>query len=281
MFETFNYFIGSQHSIAFFNDLLFVDDSQDKKVWKLSKNVKQIPCPDCLKLNIVFFLDKIQLLIYVDGQFLQCCEVDEGNDGNLQLYIKVSKNFSFDSCLPYLDMLNANIVYLFKQMATTAILDLENKTIKTVQYQKKWRLWPKKNFKKLDGVFLYYDCTGSPSDRSYRSYPELFKAIWENDKSIFKSKEKEIHIDLRTHWTIFVVSKEIQDQYLPVSTIDSHVALIIEGMRNERHFVVKAELILNHRNKFEIKMESIDKKTSLSEQLYISCGWERDQDTVP
>lgn len=131
-----------------------------------------------------------------------------------------------------------------------------------------------------DGMFQYYNCSGNPSNRSYRSYPELFKAVREDGKSIFESNETETRINLRTHWTIFVVSREIQDEYLPVSTIDSHVALIIEGMRNERHFVVKAELILNHRNKFEIKIESIDEKSAVSAAQYISCGWEREQDTV-
>lgn len=140
MFQTFVYSIG-QHSIGFYNDMLFVDDFEHIRIWKLAKNSKPIPSPDYLKPNEIFFLDKIKRLIYIDGEFLRCCEVNEDNAGGVQLQIKesipVSESVvnSISECAPYLDMNNANLVH-FQGVTPQAVLDLANKTIKTVEFRK-------------------------------------------------------------------------------------------------------------------------------------------------
>jgi len=99
-------------------------------------------------------------------------------------------------------------------------------------------------------LFLFYSSKGKRGNFTYSSFCNLFIPITERSKSILKVQGAKT-VDLEAFSTVTIIGTK--------NLVDFHSAIIIEGVKDNRHFVIKAHLTRND-DVTEIKVEPIRTK---------------------
>lgn len=108
-----------------------------------------------------------------------------------------------------------------------------------------------------------FACKGKVSHclHSFISLSSLFEQIHDNPRSIF-SRNKDLTLS-DDNWILFVIAKKngiSGSRLVNINVLQAHSGIIIEGIRNGRHFAFRADLFINSDKIYEITVAPLKRK---------------------